>query len=124
MVKIKKPKVNYKNLMTHIESMYLKKRTKVSVGDKIKLGIEIYEGGKIRIQIYEGIIISNKNLGVNQTITIRKIFHGVGLERCFLPHSPKVKFINIVKSAKSHRSKLYYLRKLSSKAKRLRKNSD
>ena len=86
--------------------------------------IEIKEGQKTRIQAYEGVVISQKNVGLNKTITVRKIFQGIGIERCFLLHSPKVMTIEIKRSAKVRRAKLYYLRNLSGKATRLKQRFD
>jgi large subunit ribosomal protein L19 len=114
-------KINSQNLMAHVEAKYLKvDEDTVRVGDKVKLGIKIKEGEKIRTQFYEGVIISKKNTGINKTITVRKTFQGIGIERCFLLHSPKVESIKVIQSAKVRRSKLYYLRKLSGKATRLK----
>ena len=73
--------------------------------------LKIKEGEKLRIQFYEGIIISKKNFGVNKTFTVLKILQGIGIERCFLEYSPKIDSILIKKSSKIRHSKLYYLRK-------------
>jgi large subunit ribosomal protein L19 len=82
--------------------------------------VEIREGKKTRTQAYEGVIISMKNSGINKTITVRRVMQGIGVERCFLLHSPKVQTIEIKRSSKVRRSKLYYLRELSGKATRLK----
>jgi large subunit ribosomal protein L19 len=92
----------------------------VQIGDTVKLGIKIIEGNKERIQSYEGIVIAKKNSSINTTITVRKILQGIGIERIFLIHSPKVDSINVLRSSKVRRSKLYYLRKLKGKAGRLK----
>jgi len=89
----------------------------------IKLNSEkIIEGSKERIQFYEGTIIARKNSSINTTITVRKIFQGIGIERIFLLHSPKLTSINVLRSAKVRRSKLYYLRELKGKASRLKQS--
>ncbi|CAL8412502.1 unnamed protein product [Dictyota dichotoma] len=112
---------NYGTLISCVEQLYLKKNIKnVLIGDTIKVGFSIKEGNKDRIQYYQGIVISKKNTGVNLKIVVRKIFQGIGIERQFLPHSPKLESLEILKSAKIRRSKLYYLRKISGKASRLK----
>lgn len=113
---------NHSNvLINSIEKLYLKKNIQnILVGDTIKVGFSIKEGNKDRIQYYQGIVISKKNSGINLKIVVRKIFQGVGVERQFLPHSPKFESLEILKSARIRRSKLYYLRKISGKASRLK----
>ena len=114
-------KINNTELLKSVESGYLKlDLPKLFVGDTVRLGIEIKEGEKVRVQAYEGVIISKKNSGINTTITVRKIMQGIGVERCFLVHSQKVKTIQVLRSSKVRRSKLYYLRALSGKATRLK----
>ena len=90
------------------------------VGDNVKLGVLIKEGNKERIQYYEGIIIAQKNSGISKTITVRRILQGIGIERIFLIHSPKLISIQVLKSSRVRRSKLYYLRNLSGKRSRLK----
>ncbi len=90
------------------------------IGDTIKVHFEVTEGDKTRIQIFQGILICRKNSGIRETITVRKISSGVGVERIFPIHSPKVKLIETVRHGRVRRSKLYYLRKLSGKAARIR----
>ena len=80
----------------------------------------IVEGNKERIQFYEGTIIAKKNSSINTTITVRKVLQGIGIERVFLIHSPKVDSITVIRSAKVRRAKLYYLRNLQGKATRLK----
>jgi len=75
---------------------------------------------KTRIQAYEGVVISKKGTGINATVTVRRVMQGIGIERCFLIHSPKVQSIEIKRSSKVRRAKLYYLRNLSGKATRLK----
>jgi len=116
-----KNKINNTALLNKVESEYLKEDIpNVRVGDTVRLGVEIREGKKTRIQAYEGVVISQKNSGINKTITVRRVMQGIGVERCFLLHSPKIQTIEIKRSSKVRRSKLYYLRELSGKATRLK----
>lgn len=113
--------INNTALLNKVESEYIKEDLpNVRVGDTVRLGVEIREGKKTRTQAYEGVIISQKNSGINKTITVRRVMQGIGVERCFLLHSPKIKTIEIKRSSKVRRSKLYYLRELSGKATRLK----
>ena len=108
-------------ILNKVESEYLKSDLpNVRVGDTVRLGVEIKEGAKTRTQAYEGVVISQKNSGLNKTITVRRVMQGIGVERCFLIHSPKIQSIEIKRSSKVRRSKLYYLRELSGKATRLK----
>ncbi|CAL8412569.1 unnamed protein product [Sargassum natans] len=110
-----KEKVLYlskKKILALVEQTYIKKSVpKVFVGDTVKIGVLIKEGNKERIQYYQGIILAKTNSGINLTISVRKIFQGIGIERKFLIHSPKFESLQVIKSARVRRSKLYYLRK-------------
>ena len=107
--------------LVDLQNKYLKNNLlKLNVGDTIKIGFKIIEGNKERIQFYTGIIIVKRNISVNTVIVVRKVFQGVGIERIFLINSPKIHSIEILKSFKIRRSKLYYLRYLSEKASRLK----
>nr|YP_011007465.1 50S ribosomal protein L19 [Sporochnus bolleanus]WAM64894.1 50S ribosomal protein L19 [Sporochnus bolleanus] len=97
-----------------------KNLSKIFVGDTVKIGIVIKEGNKERVQYYQGIILSKNNSGINLTISVRKIFQGIGVERKFLLHSPKFESIEIIKSSRVRRSKLYYLRNIIGKGSRLK----
>ena len=101
---------------------YFDKKSKLDLntGDVVKLGIKIDEGKNKRIQYYEGLIIKEKNSGISKTITVRKIVQGIGTERVFPIHSPKIFSIERKRSSIVRRAKLYYLRKLSGKATRLK----
>jgi large subunit ribosomal protein L19 len=96
----------------------------IRVGDTIKLGVSITEGNKERIQFTEGVVIAKKNSSLNSTITLRRVMQGVGVERVYLLNSPKLKSIEIVRSSKVRRSKLYYLRLRFGKATRLEQRFD
>ena len=114
-------KLNIQQTVNRIEANFLKKEVPfVQIGDNVKVGVKIIEGDKERVQFYEGTIIAKKNSSINTTITVRKILQGIGIERIFLIHSPKIDSILVLRSSKIRRSKLYYLRKLRGKAGRLK----
>jgi large subunit ribosomal protein L19 len=114
-------KLDTQNTIKNVENNFLKKDLPVlKIGDSVKIGVKIIEGNKERVQFYEGTVIAKKNSSINTTITVRKVLQGIGIERIFLVHSPKVDSINVLKSAKVRRSKLYYLRNLQGKATRLK----
>ena len=92
----------------------------IKIGDNIKIGVKIIEGDRERIQFYEGTVIAIKNSSINKTISVRKVLQGIGVERFFLIHSLKVNSIQILRSSKVRRAKLYYLRNLQGKASRLK----
>ena len=87
-----------------------------NVGDTVKVGYTIKEGNKERIQNFEGVVIAKKNGGISETFTVRHISYGVGVEKVYPLHSPKIAYIKVVKKGKVRRAKLYYLRKLTGKA--------
>ena len=114
-------KLDTQKTIKNLENNFLKKDLPVlKIGDSVKIGVKIIEGDKERVQFYEGTIIAKKNSSINTTITVRKVLQGIGVERIFLIHSPKVDSINVLKSAKVRRAKLYYLRNLQGKATRLK----
>ncbi len=92
-------------------------------GDQIKVHFKIVEGENERIQIFEGIVIRIKGSGLSETFTVRKISFGIGIERIFPIHSPRIDKIEVVKRGKVRRAKLYYLRNLSGKAARISEDS-
>ena len=87
-----------------------------AVGDTVKVHVRIKEGDKSRIQVFEGIIIAKKHAGVNQTVTVRRVAHGCGIERVFPLHSPVVDRVEVIRKGKVRRAKLYYLRDRVGKA--------
>ena len=114
-------KLNAQEKIQTLEQNFIKKNLpKISVGDNVKIGVQIIEGNKERIQFYEGTVIAKKNSSINTTITVRNVLQGIGVERIFLVNSPKVHSIQILQSSKVRRSKLYYLRNLRGKASRLK----
>jgi large subunit ribosomal protein L19 len=96
----------------------------IYVGDTVKVGVIIQEGGKERTQPYEGVVIAKHGGGINSTITVRKTFQGVGVERVFLIHSPRIESVKVLRRAKVRRAKLYYLRERVGKATRLKQRFD
>ena len=114
-------KLNNNQLIDNVQDNFLKRNIpNIKIGDNVKIGVKIIEGNKERVQFYEGTVIAKKNSSINTTITVRKILQGIGIERIFLLHSPKVDSIEILRSSKVRRSKLYYLRNLKGKASRLK----
>lgn len=88
----------------------------LNIGDTVKVHVRIKEGDKSRIQIFEGTIIAKKHGGINETFTVRRVAHGCGVERVFPVHSPVVEKVEVVRSGKVRRAKLYYLRSRVGKA--------
>jgi large subunit ribosomal protein L19 len=97
--------------------------TEFRPGDTIKVHVKIKEGEKERIQVFEGTVIARKNSGMGETITVRKVSFGQGVERIFPLNAPIIDHIDVVRTGKVRRSKLYYLRKLKGKAARLKERS-
>ena len=117
--------MNAQGIIKDIESEYIKNDLPtIHVGDTVRVGVRIREGGKERVQPYEGTVIAMRNGGINETITVRKIFQGVGVERVFLLHSPRIADIKIIRRGKVRRAKLYYLRDRVGKATRIRQRFD
>ena len=101
-------KLNTQETINNVEKSFLKKDLPtLKIGDNVKIGVKIIEGDKERVQFYEGTIIAKKNTSINTTITVRKTLQGIGVERIFLVHSPKVDSITVLRSSKVRRSKLY-----------------
>ena len=86
------------------------------IGDTVKVHVKIKEGEKYRIQVFEGTVIAKKHGGINETFTVRRVAHGCGIERVFPVHSPVVDKVEVVRTGKVRRSKLYYLRDRVGKA--------
>lgn len=101
-----------------------KRIPEIHVGDTVRVGVKIIEGGKERVQPYEGTIIAMRNGGINETITVRKIFQGVGVERVFLLHSPRIDTITVIRKGRVRRAKLFYLRDRVGKATRVKQRFD
>ncbi len=117
--------MNAQEIINAIEAEYLKTDLPtIHVGDTVKIGVRISEGGKERVQPYEGTVIAMRRSGINKTITVRRIFQGIGVERIFLIHSPAVASIQIIRRGKVRRAKLYYLRNRVGKATRIQQRFD
>ena len=96
----------------------------IYVGDTVRVGVRISEGNKERVQPYEGVVISKRHGGLNETITVRRIFQGIGVERVFMLHSPQVASIKVERRGKVRRAKLFYLRERVGKATRVKQRFD
>lgn len=117
--------MNAQEVIRSIEAEQLKSDLPViHVGDTVKVGVRIREGGKERVQPYEGTVIAMRNGGINETITVRRVFQGIGVERVFLVNSPRIESIKIIRRGKVRRAKLYYLRDRVGKATRVKQRFD
>ncbi|MEB3201280.1 MAG: 50S ribosomal protein L19 [Synechococcus sp.] len=96
----------------------------IYVGDTVKVGVRIREGNKERVQPYEGVVIAKRHGGLNETITVRRIFQGIGVERVFMLHSPQVASVKVERRGKVRRAKLFYLRDRVGKATRVKQRFD
>ena len=103
-----------------VESPQLAERPAIRSGDVVRVHVRVREGEKERIQVFEGIVIAQHRGGVRATFTVRKVSFGQGVERIFPLHSPIIEKIQVVRSARVRRAKLYFLRKLRGKAARMR----
>ena len=113
------------NLLNDFENEQFKKELpEVYVGDTVKVGVKITEGNKERVQPYEGVVIAKRHGGINQTITVRRIFQGIGVERVFMLHSPQVASLKVERRGKVRRAKLFYLRDRVGKATRVKQRFD
>ncbi|GEM03453.1 50S ribosomal protein L19 [Halolactibacillus miurensis] len=107
-------------LIADITKEQLKDRPVFKAGDTVKVHVKVVEGTRERIQVYEGVVIKRQNGGISETFTVRKISYGVGVERTFPVHSPRVDKIEVLRRGKVRRAKLYYLRNLRGKAARIK----
>lgn len=92
----------------------------IAIGDQVKVFVKVIEGNRERLQSYEGTVIAKKNGGIRETFTVRRVAYGVGVERTFPMHSPKIDHIEVVRHGKVRRAKLYYLRERTGKAAKLK----
>ena len=108
-------------LIEQIEAENMKENVpQFNVGDTVKVGYRIIEGGKERIQNFEGVVIAKKNGGIRETFTVRRLSFGVGVERTFPIHSTRVDRVEIVRKGHVRRAKLYYLRERTGKAAKIK----
>lgn len=109
------------NIIEAIEKDYMKAEVPVfAVGDTVKVMVKVVEGKNERLQAFEGVVIAKKNGGVRETFTVRRVSFGIGIERTFQVHSPRIDKITVIRHGKVRRAKLYYLRDRSGKAAKLK----
>jgi len=102
------------------ESQLKKDIPQFRAGDTVRVHVKVKEGQRERIQVFEGVVIQRRGGGISATFTVRKISYGVGVERTFPLHSPRIEKIEVVRRGKVRRAKLFYLRKLRGKAARIK----
>lgn len=113
------------DLLAEIEAKNLKKKKfNFKSGDTVKVDVKIKEGDKERIQIFEGVVIQRRGTGMGETVTVRKVSSGVGIERIFPLNSPHVSKITVIKKGKVRRTKLFYLRKLTGKSAKIKEEKE
>ena len=93
---------------------------KISIGDTVRVWVKVVEGSRERLQAFEGVVIAMRNGGIRETFTVRRVSYGIGVERTFPMHSPRVDHVELIRSGKVRRAKLYYLRNLQGKAAKLK----
>ncbi len=104
------------NIIATLEKEGLKEKVAdFNIGDTVRVYVKVVEGDKERIQAYEGVVIARKNGSIRETFTVRRISFGVGVERTFPVHSPRIDHVEVIRKGKVRRAKLYYVRKLSGK---------
>lgn len=108
------------DLMKAFNEKQLKEVPQVNVGDTVRVHVKVKEGTRERIQVFEGIVIAKKHGGIEETVTVRRISYGVGVEKVFPLHSPSIDHFEVVRSGYVRRAKLYYLRDRVGKAAKVR----
>ena len=96
--------------------------TPFNIGDTVRVMVKVKEGDKERIQAYEGVVIAKKGTSVRETFTVRRVSFGIGVERTFPLHSPKIDKVIVVRKGKVRRAKIYYIRNLSGKAAKVKED--
>lgn len=109
--------------MIHKDNMRKDPLPEFQVGDSVKIQVRIREGGKERLQAYSGAVIARDGQGATETFTVRRLSHGVGVERVFPVHSPSIAKLEVESSGKARRAKLYYLRDRAGKSAKLREKT-
>lgn len=113
------------DIMSLVERKYVKAEVPAfRAGDTVRVHVKVKEGARERVQVFEGIVIARQHGGLSETFTVRKISSGVGVERIFPLHCPSVQQIEVKRLGKVRRAKLYYLRKLSGKAARIKERRE
>ncbi len=111
------------NIIATLEKEGLKENVSdFNIGDTVRVYVKVVEGDKERLQAYEGVVIARKNGSIRETFTVRRISFGVGVERTFPVHSPRIDRVEVVRKGKVRRAKLYYVRKLSGKRAKIKEN--
>ena len=108
------------DLIKELTKSQLKEMPAVQVGDTVKVHVKVKEGARERIQVFEGTVIAKKHGGIEETITVRRISYGVGVEKVFPIHSPSIDTIQVVRNGAVRRAKLYYLRGRVGKAAKIK----
>ena len=105
------------NIIDQIEKEQLRNDiTPFNIGDTVRVMVKVKEGDKERIQAYEGVVIAKKGSSVRETFTVRRVSFGIGVERTFPLHSPRIEKVIVIRKGKVRRAKIYYIRDLSGKA--------
>lgn len=113
------------NNLQHVESPYLRDDVpEFRAGDTVKVHVKVREGGKERIQVFQGVVIARRGGGTRETFMVRKISSGIGVERIFPLHSPTLDKVELMRRGKVRRSKLFYLRSLRGRAARIEERRD
>ena len=110
------------DLIKELTKSQIKEMPPVEVGDTVKVHVKVKEGARERIQVFEGTVIAKKHGGIRESFTVRRLSFGVGVERCFPLHSPKVAYVTVVRAGKVRRAKLYYLRGRTGKAAKVKED--
>jgi large subunit ribosomal protein L19 len=119
-----KGKMDMNPIIDSLEAEMTKKELpELNPGDTVKVFVRIKEGNKERTQAFEGVIIKKRGSGINKTITVRRVFQGVGVERVFPVFSPRIENIKVLRQGHVRRAKLYYLRELTGKATRIKEKT-
>lgn len=109
------------DIMKMVEQDYIKQDVpSFRPGDTVRVHVKVVEGGRERTQIFEGTVIRRRGSGLNETFTVRRLSHGVGVERTFPVHSPRLEKIEVIRRGRVRRARLYYLRERVGKAARIR----
>ena len=112
-------------IIDELEKEYTQKEMpEINPGDTVKVFVRVIEGNKERTQAFEGTVIKKHGSSINKTITVRKVFQGIGVERVFAVYSPRIEKIQVLRKGDVRRSKLYYLRERSGKATRIREKME
>ena len=110
------------DIIKQLESQALRQVAEFKVGDTVRVNFKVIEGNKERIQAYEGIVIARKHGGLRESFTVRRISSGIGVERTFPMHSPKIDKVVVVRKGSVRRAKLYYLRSRTGKAAKIKES--